>query len=556
MSHLPTQLPSSSNPSPAVEVVATFGDSVVGVRHVSETSGGKVTSATRTMIIGGAVSIAAGTIAFLAATRIASANHAGLTAWVEANRPAYAFRPELVPMWMSLVSFLGFALGFTALVTGLSRRRRELEPSTISIGTGAGVDFAVGGTAAPHQQLVAPAVAGDGFALDLTGMTGEITDGAGTRPIASAYGATALPVTQGMRVRAQLGSVSFHIAAVEAPRRQATPLFAGIERRTLSFVAASAAVHLALWGFARTVAPDANAAQVDMSGYELVSINTNGTSQEDPPPPEQDPTDETGESGEDGMIAMALEQGTIGSDKDNSRDPAKRQIKIADRNELARQEALAAARSAGVLGSTALRDGDMFASLVGTGDVSGGFDDLDIVGAIEGDGTGAPRGFGQNASGNGFGGGGTSYRVGGYNTIRDGSRVGEGWGIPGAHGCKATSGVCKPHIPKPPVVIGRPERIDGDYDGAIIKRYVKRKYAQISYCYEKQLIAKPDLEGTVMATWVISMQGTVQNASATGVDAAVSSCIANVIGSINFPKPPQVGVYQVRYPFVLHKTAR
>src|SRR5690242_6729332 len=69
-------------PSPAVEVVATLGDSVVGVAHVSNPKGGATTRATRAMIIGGAVGILAGALAFLAATRIAAGNHAALAAWV------------------------------------------------------------------------------------------------------------------------------------------------------------------------------------------------------------------------------------------------------------------------------------------------------------------------------------------------------------------------------------------------------------------------------------------------------------------------------------------
>jgi hypothetical protein len=545
MSHITT------THSTAVEVVATLGDSVVGVRHVSDPRSGKTTTATRAMIIGGAVSIGAGALAFFAATRIAAANHAELTAWVAANKPAWSFRADAVPTWLSVISFLGVSLGLTALISGLARRRRELEPSTVSIGTAAGVDFAVNDTTAAHHHLVAPQ--GDVFVLDLTGMTGEITGPHGTSKIAPM--AAMLPVTTGMRVRAQLGKVGFHIAAVEAPRRQTTPMLAMLDRRTIAFLVASAAAHLALWAVARTVPPDASTAQLDSLVDETLSMRLTGTEQEQTPPETPEATDDGGASGDDGKAAMVLEQGTIGSLTDNSADPAKRQIRNNQVDpELARREALEQARSAGVFGSSLLQDGDLFASVVGTGMVSSGFDAASIIGGIDGDGTGAPNGWGQNASGNGFGGGGTSYRIGGYNTIRDGSRTGEGWGIPGAHPCKATTGVCRPHNPKPPVVIGRPIIDNGSYDGAIIKRYVKRKLAQISFCYEQQLLVNRDLSGTVMAEWTISMNGLVQASRASGVDGKVSSCIAEVISTIQFPKPPQVGVYQVRYPFVLHKT--
>jgi hypothetical protein len=544
MSHQPS-------PGPAVEVVATLGDSVVGVRHVTDPRGGATRPVTRALLIGGALAVTAGAIAFFAATQIAEANQAALTAWIASKRPAWSFRPEAVPMWISVVSFLGFSLGLTAIVNGLSRRRRELEPATVSVGTAANVDFAVGGTMTPSHALVAPHPQGTGFVLDLTGMTGEITGPDGTQPITPM--AAALPVTPGLRVRAQLGMVGFHVAAIEPPRRQTTPVLAFLDRRTLGFLAASAAAHMALWAVARTVPPDAASAQVDFLAEEDVTMRLASITTDDMPPPVPEPT-EGDVSGEDGTAAMILEQGTIGDMKDRSLDPATRRIRNKSENpELARRQALEQAASAGVLGSSLVQDGDMFASVVGTGLVSSGFDDADIAGAIAGDGEGAPAGFGQNASGNSFGGGGTSFRVGGYNTIRDGKRIGEGFGIPGAHGCKATTGVCRPHIPKPPVVIGPPKDVTGDYDGAIIKRYVKRKLPQISYCYEQQLIAKPSLEGTVMATWTINASGLVMESTANGVDDKVASCIATVISTIQFPKPPSIGVFKVRYPFVLHK---
>lgn len=545
MSHSPTH-----PPSPAVEVVATLGDSVVGVAHVSNPTGGATTRATRAMIIGGAIGIVAGALAFFAATRIAAGNHAALAAWVGRHKPAWSFRPEFVPAWYSVVSFLGFSCGLTALIAGLSRRKRELEPATVVIGSAAGVDFPVEGTATPAHALVAPQ--GGQFVLNLAGMTGEITVAPGAPALAIAPMAAPLFVTEGLRVRAQVGRVDFHISATEAPRRHTTPVLAMLDRRALGFVAASAAAHLALFLVSRMAGPEPMQSSMLFDSNEELSYRMVNVENLDKVP-EPDPTDDVGDANsQNGKMAMALEMGTVGDKNDNSAHPATRQIK--DRNtdpQLARQEALEAARSAGVIG--AIHAEDAFASIVGTGQVSSGFSDADITGAIAGDGEGAPNGWGQGASGNMFGGGGNSYQVGGYNTFTNGDRNGESFGIPGSRGCKATSGVCRKHEEvAPPPRLGKPDVI-GDYDGSIIRRYVKRKIAQISYCYENQLLAHPDLEGTVMATWTINMSGLVQGASAKGVSSEVSSCIANVISSIEFPKPPQVGVYQVRYPFVLHK---
>src|SRR5262245_35675258 len=98
---------SHSFSTPAVEVVATLGASIVGVRHGSDPRGGKTRPATRALIAGGAIGVIAGVLAFIAATRVAAGNQAGLEAWVASGRPAWAFRPEEVSTWLSLLSFAG-----------------------------------------------------------------------------------------------------------------------------------------------------------------------------------------------------------------------------------------------------------------------------------------------------------------------------------------------------------------------------------------------------------------------------------------------------------------
>src|SRR5262245_33666081 len=146
MSHFNSDL-NSPSPTPAVEVIATLGDSVVGVRHVADPRSGRLSTTTRTLLGVGAALLLAGVILFFAATRIAAANSDARDAWIARDKPEWSFRPTPVPMPLSVVSFLGIGLGLTLLVSGLSRRKRDLEPSTIAIGSDAGVDFAVAGTA-------------------------------------------------------------------------------------------------------------------------------------------------------------------------------------------------------------------------------------------------------------------------------------------------------------------------------------------------------------------------------------------------------------------------
>lgn len=77
---------------------------------------------------------------------------------------------------------------------------------------------------------------------------------------------------------------------------------------------------------------------------------------------------------------------------------------------------------------------------------------------------------------------------------------------------------------------------------AIIRRFLKRNAHKVTYCYEQRLQAQPALQGTVVATFTVSAQGLVTHAAATGVDAEVDQCVADVIKTIEFPRPREGAV--------------
>ena len=129
--------------------------------------------------------------------------------------------------------------------------------------------------------------------------------------------------------------------------------------------------------------------------------------------------------------------------------------------------------------------------------------------------------------------------------------AGEGWG-PGGRGKggwrRRTGGV-------PPVDIGMPRPTDG-LDKAIIKRYVKRQVAKISYCYESELLVHPTLEGVVNVQFMINASGTVATSTGAGMDPKVANCVAAVVKNIEFPKPSNSGSVQVNYPFTFRAAGR
>lgn len=550
----------------AVEIAAMLGDSVVGVKHCMEPRSGKISPASYGIVAAGVVSLIISVIAFAVSVGNAAQNKGRFTYWTEVQkRPAYAFRPEVISLGYDAAAFGGFSAALFFLTYGLVRFRRERKSPYFRIGTGPNVEFPIDYAPTAEFPLVAPA--GDDFVFNFAqGMEGEMTlDGRSTnlnellaggraRPSTLAPGVTEVPIPAKARIRVRAGKATFLISSVPQPRRSAVALFSSLENRVLIYLAGSLAAHLVLWAILRQLPVDETVAGFDLAQLEDPSTRTSSTSNDDPPPPEEEdkPDDGAQNSGGTGQ-AMALEEGKMGK-QDSTR--AEGQYKMKNNNldpQLARQQAIEAARTSGILGSSALTQGGGFASLTGTGDISSGLDDADVYGGLLGDEAGEMAGgFGYGRGGVGPGGGGQGWGTvgtGRYGTIGHGDGTGTGYGVGGGRGGMRgrTSAV-------PTVSIGSPTA-NGDLDKAIIRRYIKRNLAKIQYCYEKELLAKPSLSGTVQTSFLIMPNGTVASASGNGVDGTVASCVASVVKSIEFPKPKNGGSVQVNYPFIFRSTA-
>lgn len=89
------------------------------------------------------------------------------------------------------------------------------------------------------------------------------------------------------------------------------------------------------------------------------------------------------------------------------------------------------------------------------------------------------------------------------------------------------------------------------YDRNRVMRVIKANEAKTRYCYERQLLVKPDLSGTVTAEFtIVAATGAVKYATATGVDPTVATCIADVISNLTFPVQPSArDTIRFSYPF-------
>jgi hypothetical protein len=547
--------------SRAVEVAAMLGDSVVKVKHCMNPKGGKVTSATWAGFGVSAFCLVISAVAFITAVRGASFNFHKKETWtVEQKKPSYAFRPEMLGLGYDWLLFGGVIAGLGGVVFSLARMRRETDSTPqFSIGSAPKVDFPLDSAPAAAFNLVEPR--GDEFVVNFAqGMEGDMTvDGQSislaelasqgrARPSSATAGAMEMSIPPTARVRIRSGQTTFLVSSVAQPKRYATPLFAGLEGLVLLIVGGSAIAHLGFLALINAAETDGTTGGTDGDDNEENSTRSASTAQDvpPPPPPEDKPDDGEEESGGTGT-AMVMEEGKMGK-KDSTRAEGQyKMAKTADQEQLARTQAVEQARTAGILGSSALMQGGAFASLTGTGDISSGFDDADVMGGLLGNEAGEMNGgFGFGRSGFGPGGGGTGWGTigtGRYGTIGHGSGTGSGYGVGGGRGGGRghTAAV-------PSVSIGQPDS-QGDLDKAIIRRYIKRNEAKIQNCYERVLLAKPGLSGTVSTQFFISPDGTVASSSGNGVDGEVSSCVAQVIKNIEFPKPKGGGGVQVKYPF-------
>jgi hypothetical protein len=535
----------------AVEVAAMLGDSVVNVKHCIDPRSGKVSPLTYGLFGFAVFAFLASAFAFYTAVDNAAYNKTRYEELTKRGRPGYSIRPNTLSWAYDWVMFGGLLMAIGAATAGVARMRAERRSPFYRIGTAPGVEFATENAPSPEFPMVAPH--GDDFAFHFGhGMDGEMVVNGQTTSLSelAAQGRTTIsPIPAGAKIRVRAGKATFLVSAVPQPRRYVSPLFAALESRVLVYFAGSLAVHLGFWLILDQIPIEDSGANVDLASREDLANRSNSTAQEEPPPEEEEdkPDDGADESGGTGT-AMALEEGKMGKKES---DRAEGQYKMKKEQEdpmLARQQAIEQARNAGILGSTALTQGGAFASLTGTGDISSGFDDGNIYGGLLGNEAGEMQGgFGFGRSGFGPGGGGTGWGTigtGRYGTIGHGSGTGSGYGVGGGRG-----GMRGRTAAVPTVSIGQPNA-QGDLDKAIIRRYIKRNQQKIQYCYEKELLAKPNLGGTVMAQFLITPNGNVSQSSGSGVDPNVASCVADVIRNIEFPKPKGGGNVMVNYPFI------
>jgi TonB family protein len=229
---------------------------------------------------------------------------------------------------------------------------------------------------------------------------------------------------------------------------------------------------------------------------------------------------------------------------------------------LAKQLAEDAAKKAGVLGVFRQTQSSHIASIFGR-DSALGRDAVNALGGLIGaelqEAYGVPGGLGLVGTRKGGGGTGEgTYGVGNLGTI--GKCIGEACG-PGTGNGYWRRG---PQIDRPKYVGNGPEvtpgtvKARGRLDKEIIRRVIRSHLKEVKYCYETELVRKPDLYGRLTVQFTITPTGTVSSAAVEQSSLGnrnVEQCIAGAVKRWTFPQPEDGGIVLVNYPFVLQAPA-
>jgi len=512
----------------AIEVAAMFHDTVVEVAHLTDPARGKVSTFTYAKLALAAALVVGGLV-------LSIVGQVGVAAF-------------------TLVG--GVAVGVLALI----RLDSERVPPHYYIGADPQANFHIESTSVPSQLFPLVHSSGTDFALRFTdGMEGDVTLPAGERvslkdlakrpETRQAEGAHEWPLADGARCKLDLGDNTFLVNSVHRSRAIGLHFAKTHDWNDQLWNGVSAGAHLLVLFLMFSIPPGAKILSLDLFGTDnrFVKFLIKPPEQKEEEIPDwlkkQDDPGGKGQKHKD-------EEGKMGDKKSKKKDMYAIKGKTPDQ-QLARKMAEEAAKNAGVLGLLKQQQGSQIASIFGK-DSALGADAQDALGNLLGDQIGEGYGVGGlGMAGTGRGGGGTGAGTIGLGTL---GTIGRGGGGGSGQGYGRGAGRLGGRRARAPNVVPGQAVIRGSLDKEIIRRVIRRHINEVKYCYERELMANPDLSGRVAVQFTISGTGQVIASvvqSSTMKNPTVEQCIAQAVRRWLFPKPEGGGIVIVTYPFLL-----
>jgi TonB family protein len=442
-------------------------------------------------------------------------------------------------------------------------------PRSFYVGEGKDVDYLLEGSVLGTGKMPVVVASGGGVAVVVPeGAEGEVTVGDQTmswadlsaqgklQPCSEMSGAMQYPLPDGATAKVRYQGFTFMTKQTAAGKRVGGGM--EIEWKRYIWTAISLAVHGSFLLMFYFLPPTPQGLSLDLltADSRLVEylMEPPETQEEETPEwlQEQENMDDneggTGKRHRDEEGAMGEES----SEKTNNRYG----IEGPEDNtnpQMAREQAREQAANVGAIGVLRAMTGSWNSPTSPYGaDVARGNDPMSAIGALMGDQIGSNFGFGGlGLRGTGRGGGGTgegTIGLGNLGTIGHGAGGGSGSGYGrGAGGLRGRSA----RVPR--IRTGNAD-VRGSLSREVIRRVIRRHINEVRFCYEQELNQRPDLEGRVLVSFIISATGAVQSAAvgnSTINNSRVESCITQAVRRWTFPAPDGGGVVGVNYPFVL-----
>jgi hypothetical protein len=110
-----------------------------------------------------------------------------------------------------------------------------------------------------------------------------------------------------------------------------------------------------------------------------------------------------------------------------------------------------------------------------------------------------------------------------------------------------TTGIPGRIHPVPKIVHGQASATGG-YDIPAMRRFLRRRNQDFSWCYEQELAQNSDLAGTVTLMFTIGGDGKVTQGCARGITSSLETCIDAATKKVQFPPPVDAKPVDVTYP--------
>jgi len=538
--------------SKAIEVQAIYGGVVTNTRHLLDPSGKTMASQVKGYIGAGAACVLVALVAFFIAIVQCGQEKERYERFLNDGGESKNFQWTRQSPVMDFLVFGGVALGIALVYMGLKRRVKG-SPNYI-IGSDAMADTPVGSELIGGNAFALVSTTGADFLVNVTPtMTGEVHLDGQVTPLPQFVQQRGPSFSLGDRGRAKIdcGPLTFLVSATPKPRPVPMPFLVWRWSEQAYTVGTGAALLLFLL-MIFSVPPDPKSLSLDLfnadSRFVNFLIKPPEEKEEEIPewlkkkgPDEQGGKGKRhkGEEGKMGKKTSKNKEGLYGlkGPKDNP-DP-----------HLAKKLAEEQAKNAGILGVLKMNEGSHLASIFGR-DTALGNDAVNVLGGLIGNEIGEAYGVGDlGLVGTGTGGGGTgegTIGLGNFGTIGKGGGGGSGSGYG-----RGAGGLGGRRARAPDVIPGQ-ANVRGSLDKEIIRRIIRRHINEVKYCYETELVKKPDLSGRVAVQFTIAASGQVIASvlqSSTMGNIRVENCVVQAVRRWEFPKPMGGGIVIVSYPF-------